>query len=416
MTKRAIYILLLICLNPSFAQDRSKASKKIVNPIDSNYFCLVQNHRGFYFPVKVNEKLIELTRTGSSVEISINGAVKDTIHDEDYRIDLDYTDFQFVSNNKAYLVGYNTKLNHIDAPNFGYRLYEYDVEREYLQIKIDSCSKIMDIINGKVYLLHHFKSIMTIDLTTQKNEIILNLENSICSDCSIVDIGFYRNKNVLLINTAKVLGVVTDDDKFFTYNLNNKVLKDVTERLLTTCSQRENDWNQYDYYIDANRSRAFPELLLITRSNCIGHSDYFFIDENIKIVSDLLTRFTTLKGFIYKGDVVLGYFLNTGSDRMKWAGIADFPSLQLENCFYKIFNNVLLKEEELKNLNKYEIDLLEKFVYAKHNYKFNEEYYQFYFNTFSFYSEFDKRKTRIAEVKDLLTETDFKNLLLISKY
>lgn len=358
-SNRLIFIFLPIYSVPSLAQINKNVSSKITSSIDSNYFYLIQNHRGFYFPVQVNQNLLELTRTGSFIKIIVNGVVQDTIQDEDYKIDLDYADFQFVSNNKVYLVGYNEKLNEIDKPKFGYRLYEYDVEREDVQIKIDSCSKIMDIINGKVYLLHHSKSITAVDLLTKKNEIILNLENSICSDCSIIDIGFYRNKNVLLINTAKVLGVVTDDDKFFTYDLNNKTLKDVTERLLSTCSQKENDWNQYDYYIDANRSRAIPGLLLVTRRNCVGYSDHFLIDESINIYANLLIKYVAVRGFVYHNNTVSGYFLNAMNDKLKRAVITDFPSLQLENCFYKLFNDILLKEDELKQFNSYEIDLLE---------------------------------------------------------
>lgn len=416
MSNRLIITFILIYSVPSSAQIIKKISSKIICSIDSNYFCLIQNQKGSYSPIKINENLIELTQTNTFSEISINGAVKDTIQEGDYKIDLSYADFQFVYNNKVYLVGYNSKLDYIDKQNLGFRLYEYDVELQKLQIKIDSCSRIMDIRNGKVYLLHHLKSIMAIDLLTGKDQIILNLENSICPDCSIVDIGFYQNKNTILINTAKVLGVVTDDDKFFTYDLNSKTLKDVTGRLLSTCSQRENDWNQYDYYIDANRSRAFPGLLLMTRRNCVGHSDHFLIDDSVNVYTNLLIKYVSLRGFVYHNNNVSGYFFNAVNDKLKRAVITDFPSLALENCFYKIFNDVLLKEDELKNLNSYEINLLERFIYAKHNYKFNDEYYQFYFNTFSFYSEIDKRKTRNSEVEDLLTEADFKNLLLLSKY
>ncbi len=75
----------------------------------------------------------------------------------------------------------------------------------------------------------------------------------------------------------------------------------------------------------------------------------------------------------------------------------------------------MLYKEELAQMNMYDLNVLKNMIYAIHNYKFDDEYYQAYFNTFVFYSDESMRKSRLTEVSSLLTPADKQNLTIINE-
>lgn len=86
---------------------------------------------------------------------------------------------------------------------------------------------------------------------------------------------------------------------------------------------------------------------------------------------------------------------------------------ELDMAMYKVYNDSILKKEDLKNFGKYELGILRNLIFAKHNYDFSSEFYQAYFNLYEFYNNEEKRKTRTKDINSKLTAADRKNLELI---
>lgn len=86
----------------------------------------------------------------------------------------------------------------------------------------------------------------------------------------------------------------------------------------------------------------------------------------------------------------------------------------LEECFSLIIEGKLLNEEILNDFEYLNLRLLKGMIYAKHNYKFSNEYLQAYFNLFEFYNNDDLRNERRLDIFKYLTEIDKLNLKLIN--
>jgi hypothetical protein len=87
--------------------------------------------------------------------------------------------------------------------------------------------------------------------------------------------------------------------------------------------------------------------------------------------------------------------------------------LYLERSMYRMFNDQDVLKEDLKQLDKYSLEILKNLVFAKHNYKFTDTFYQAYFNLFDFYSTKEKKAKRLLKVDQLFAPIDKKNLQTI---
>lgn len=140
--------------------------------------------------------------------------------------------------------------------------------------------------------------------------------------------------------------------------------------------------------------------------------DDWVLDNGFRIVGKCLSKRTYAEGLNIEKGKIISYNVSSETDRGNVI-IKYHSSYELEREFYKIYNDTLLTLTEVK-FKKSQLELLKNFVFAKHNYKFESDYYQAYFNLFEFYNSEEKRKTRVKDVNPLLTNNDKQNLALIT--
>lgn len=89
-------------------------------------------------------------------------------------------------------------------------------------------------------------------------------------------------------------------------------------------------------------------------------------------------------------------------------------SFELEQLLYKVFEDVEV-DIDYNEISKFELGIIKNMIFAKHNYAFDNPYYQAYFNLFSFYNTDEMRKARTKDVNNKLSEADKANLAEIKK-
>jgi hypothetical protein len=81
---------------------------------------------------------------------------------------------------------------------------------------------------------------------------------------------------------------------------------------------------------------------------------------------------------------------------------------------YKAYNDTALSQQDIEGLGKYELGILRNLIFAKHNFSFESEFYQAYFNLYCFYNTKEMRSTRSKDVNSNLSEADKANIQLIT--
>ncbi len=89
--------------------------------------------------------------------------------------------------------------------------------------------------------------------------------------------------------------------------------------------------------------------------------------------------------------------------------------LSLEKTIFEIYHNRRLEIGLFLEFSLYDLLILKNMIFAKHNYAFDNPYYQAYFNLFSFYNIDKMRKARTKDINNKLTEADKANLAEIKK-
>ena len=141
----------------------------------------------------------------------------------------------------------------------------------------------------------------------------------------------------------------------------------------------------------------------------------FIYDSTFNEISRALDHAERITGHNYRRGKYISDNVDTSLDDGREVIISHKYSLQLARSFYRIYADSILISEDLKKCTKHELDLLKNMVFAKHNYQFQTDFYQAYFNYYEFYNSEEKRKTRVKDVNRLLTESDKQNLALIAR-
>jgi hypothetical protein len=150
--------------------------------------------------------------------------------------------------------------------------------------------------------------------------------------------------------------------------------------------------------------------------------EYAFIDTLIlnsdyTLFSPFLELNISIAGFILNDREMTGYLVFTEMDGQNGTSTIDNVIInysakpELEKVMYTLYNNFGISKKILENLDKFDLNLLQNMIYAKHNKAFSDEYLNAYFNLYSFYRY--KKDSRLDNVDNLLTDTDKQNLKLI---
>lgn len=141
-------------------------------------------------------------------------------------------------------------------------------------------------------------------------------------------------------------------------------------------------------------------------------SDEFVFDVNFNFIGRSLEKEINQVGVNVVDNKVKSCNVFSKSDK-SMVVIEYTPRYDLDKIFYKMFYDSVILNREIK-FKKSDLELLKNFIFAKHNYQFTSEYYQAYFNLFSFYGSPEKLKTRTKDVNKHLSDADKKNLALIN--
>lgn len=395
-------MLMMLGEDNGFAQQQAEESVKNNSKIDSSFFYL--KRKGFYLPVKIDNDLYEFTREKKIFKVFKNGKVfVDTLKEDKFLVDLESQ--VSLSKEKIYFIGidYSGKYNRIGLYEFNVakKTFEFKLEKQFLGISKDNFYFTDDGITLSYYDSKYFK----------KTDLV-SFNGLLKPKCGIGELYFFGSVNKILVLIGRGTGDAYDNEQYFIVDTQTKKITDVTAKMFSFCTQAKDDLNYYNYRVDQELSSCFPNSLVIYRDGCLEHPNPFVVDLGMNIVSEILDRSKSYYGNFYSKGKKAGAFGRSYIDPSKTIFILNEPNLKLEIGFKKIFDNVLLKKEDVADLNKYRLDLLRNFVYAKHNYKFDDQYYQVYFNQFTFYDE--AKKTRKSEVSLLFTDSDKKNIEFIS--
>jgi len=195
-------------------------------------------------------------------------------------------------------------------------------------------------------------------------------------------------------------------EKYFTYDITNDKIQNYAFPMLRTKKDlRYKTFSINDY------------CLLNYKSQQLMTNDYL-LDNSFQSIGLLMQR-DDCKGAGFPLDVnQIFFYFRSNLDRKQRFRLVNVlisykPIKEVEFNIFRIYNDSLVNKKDFPVLNKDDLLLLKNMVFAKHNYKFDMEYYQAFFNLFSFYNSDKDRQKRTKEVNHLLTEMDKKNLQLI---
>ncbi len=137
----------------------------------------------------------------------------------------------------------------------------------------------------------------------------------------------------------------------------------------------------------------------------------YFLDSKLDTITGALTKYSYFIGKNYNKNEVTSLNISTITDNQKKVIVKYKLTIPLERSIYRIYHNQSILPEDQKEFTEYEWSLLKNFIYAKHNYQFDSEFYKAYFNVFEFYrAGIGKRK---KNVEGKFTKADKANLKLI---
>ena len=120
-------------------------------------------------------------------------------------------------------------------------------------------------------------------------------------------------------------------------------------------------------------------------------------------------------GVNYQGEKITSYNIPSLLDNDERVLISYKFTLPLERSLYRVFNDQPVLPVDISQMDRYELTISKNLVYAKHNFKFIDAFYQSYFNMFDFYGVKKKKTSRLEKVDHLFSPMDRKNLDIIEK-
>jgi hypothetical protein len=149
------------------------------------------------------------------------------------------------------------------------------------------------------------------------------------------------------------------------------------------------------------------------------NAGFFIMDKDYNIIGQALKSHRRAIGNNYLNGKMISKNMKTPLDDLGTAIFEYNYSNLLESSLFEIYSDRTLSDEVLARANNYELDIMRNMIFAKHNYKFENEFYQAYFIRYEFYWKFqfsafaNERRPRLTNVDSLLTEVDKSNLARI---
>jgi len=247
--------------------------------------------------------------------------------------------------------------------------------------------KETEIIDIDKYTIDKFEDIENFTLSPNSKKILLQL--------GIYESGDYTNRRYLV------------------YRFSENNMKTMEYKQLLNPLYSDPSINLYGIFYDLN-SNFYDN----------SYSDYYdpqktiVLNDRFEFIDTVLSRSTNNIGFIFKNNKIKGFYFNSfiyENNKRKDVIIPSIMNYKFEKLLSNIYYEIKIKKEDLEEYNTDELLLLKNMIYAKHNYQFEDDYYQAYFNLYRFYNTQEKRNSRLKDVSKLLTPIDKENLKLINK-
>jgi len=301
-----------------------------------------------------------------------------------YKFDPNIGKLSLSSDNKYSLSCiYNNKIPNIDSVRLKTSipiLDGYNQLQGYKEIEINFAFQlsILDIQKNKKELLVDFSE---------------NIKENFISE--IIDFSLFKDQIVFYTGYSEAGGIY--NGQYWGVNIKSKKLNKINI---------PKDYDETYYSIDTKK-----EHLIIFKEN-FNTIDAIVFNKKFQNIGKILYRQNTIKGFKINNGVRKGNYYKSFLEDHTQMCILDNLEILREFALFKIYNDEFI--ENIENLSLDNLNLLKNMVFAKHNYKFDNEYYQAYFNLYNFYSLEEKRKIRTKDVNHLLTKVDKVNLKLIN--
>jgi len=286
--------------------------------------------------------------------------------------------------------------------------------------------------SNNLIVVENFNSIYSYKIPELTTFLILNLAEKlgikskwIDDNSMIVADEFWINDERLYFNYASC-PVSCSDYKHYIFNRSDGSLKEL--KFLKSKKKLANDEFTCLELVDASHKHVLGFSSRSLDSNLIGR---WLFNDTLKRITKLLSMNSSsfIKGpegkYKYEPPIIAGYnFLKNSVSGINYRNELDnranviVPykfSVPQELAMVKVYDDSLLTREEVSVFGKYELSILRNLIFAKHNFKFDSDYWQAYFNLFEFYRSEEKRKSRTKEVEKLFTSTDKKNIDMIRK-
>lgn len=301
-------------------------------------------------------------------------------------------------------------------------LFEYNILSNKLsKCKIINENKPEALLNdGFLYYKEHYINEIPYaffemySLTTgNKDNLIKYKMSELYGNTNYTYAGLYysTSSRIILVLTGLDVGEggLGEPFKGYIINLKNQYHKELVESdsFKLRYLYKINPFDDVDYYrayYEKDDTYGNPVVV----KNYVMNSNYALIRlTNPKIAFDI-------KGYSYINNQINGTYITSSTDRFN-----DKVVIKINNAErFDYIQNMIFNDKpitgRLDSLTNGDLETLKYFIFAKHNQKFDDEYYQAYFNTFVFYSDESMRKSRLSDVFSLLTETDNKNLEIIN--
>jgi len=180
--------------------------------------------------------------------------------------------------------------------------------------------------------------------------------------------------------------------------------KEKIENYSSTISFTSNGFIRESIHLEVIENKAYKHI----------YKNRLF-DDNFNFISEVLYFEPKIIGVNIQNNTVQYYYLRSTTQNNVEVIIPYKFIPQLDLAMYKAYNNIILTQEDIKTLGKYELGILRNLIFAKHNYDFSSEFYQAYFNLYEFYNKEEMKKTRTKEVNSKLTDADKANIELIRR-
>jgi hypothetical protein len=351
---------------------------------------------------KIEDRVYVQTRnTGSKKKLFVNNVAIDSSA-------LRFEEFIILNHSKK-VFGYNISGDHTKVCFYSIEnnFLRKEAEIEKITILSNQCllsDNILASRSTKIYLINpvSWTVVELVDISKYSGSY------------EILEVIVSPGNNLLLVEYGNDIDGGRDVYGYLVYDLSARKIEDRTQAFQSILPPKGNigiSWGFSGLITSVDNKYLFANT---DRSLSGDQEDEIILDSAFDFVAQALAKDIYVKGRNIANGKTVSY--NVSSEIEQGQVILEyFSKFELESAFHKIYYNSALSEGDLKGLKKPELELLKNFVFAKHNYKFDNEYYQAYFNLFEFYNAEEKRLSRTKEVNHLLTEADKKNLALLTR-